>query len=176
MIKYTTTQVTFREIPDEITLCINISNCPIHCPDCHSKELWKDIGEELTEEKLISLIKENKGISCICFMGGNSDEISLFNLAETIKKTYPDLKTAWYSGYSNTSNHPFSCVFDYIKYGPYIKEKGGLDSPTTNQELWQYIYDKNEIPRGFIKKENITYKFWKNGTNISEGGMDIKSK
>ena len=37
--KYTDTQVTFSEFPDEIALCINISNCPWHCPGCHSPEL-----------------------------------------------------------------------------------------------------------------------------------------
>ena len=58
MLKYTTVQVTFREIPDEITLCINISNCPIRCPDCHSKELWNDIGTDLTPEELQQLIQE----------------------------------------------------------------------------------------------------------------------
>ena len=26
--KYTGTEITFAEVPDEITLCINISNCP----------------------------------------------------------------------------------------------------------------------------------------------------
>ena len=52
MLKYTTAEVTFREIPDEITLCINISNCPIHCADCHSKELWGDIGTELSFDEL----------------------------------------------------------------------------------------------------------------------------
>ena len=80
MLKYTDTEIVFREIPDEITLAINISGCPIHCPDCHSKELWQDIGEELTEEKLCSLIEENKGITCVCFMGGENDWLTLFSL------------------------------------------------------------------------------------------------
>ena len=39
MLKYVDSQITFREIPDEITLCINISNCPFRCKGCHSKEL-----------------------------------------------------------------------------------------------------------------------------------------
>ena len=39
MLKYLDTMVTFSEIPDEVTLCINLTNCPYHCPDCHSKEL-----------------------------------------------------------------------------------------------------------------------------------------
>ena len=73
MLKYTTAQVTFREIPDEVTLCINISGCPIHCPDCHSKELWQNIGEDLTRSTLLRLIEENKGITCVCFMVGDSD-------------------------------------------------------------------------------------------------------
>ena len=28
MLKYVDTLVTFSEIPDEISLCINVSNCP----------------------------------------------------------------------------------------------------------------------------------------------------
>ena len=42
--------ITFSEVPDEISLCINISNCPIKCPDCHSKFLWENIGKEITDE------------------------------------------------------------------------------------------------------------------------------
>ena len=36
MLKYVNTGVVFQEIPDEVTLAINISNCPCHCPGCHS--------------------------------------------------------------------------------------------------------------------------------------------
>ena len=56
MLKYTNTQVVFREIPNEVTLAINISNCPIHCPDCHSKELWKNTGKDLSQRALERLI------------------------------------------------------------------------------------------------------------------------
>ena len=45
MLKYVDTLVTFSEIPDEITLCINISNCPCKCPGSHSSYLAQDIGE-----------------------------------------------------------------------------------------------------------------------------------
>ena len=41
--KYVSTEVVFVEIPNEITLAINISGCKIRCPDCHSKYLWDDI-------------------------------------------------------------------------------------------------------------------------------------
>lgn len=153
MLKYTTAEVTFREVPDEVTLCINISNCPIHCPDCHSKELWGDIGEELTKSKLCSLIEENKGITCICFLGGDSDIFYLRKLIIYIRSIYKNLRIGWYSGQDEL--HPIMlCELDYYKYGSYKKEFGGLDCPTTNQKL--YVTD-----RSTGKCKNITYKFWK---------------
>ena len=69
MIKYVDTLVTFSEVPDEITLCINISNCICHCKNCHSSYLAEDIGEELTFKALDTLIKNNNGITCVAFMG-----------------------------------------------------------------------------------------------------------
>ena len=35
MLKYLNTQVTFSEIPDEITLCINITGCKVGCEGCN---------------------------------------------------------------------------------------------------------------------------------------------
>ena len=54
--KYLDTMITFSEFPDEIALCINITNCPFHCPGCHSPELWEDIGTELTFDEVLKLI------------------------------------------------------------------------------------------------------------------------
>lgn len=48
MLKYVNTGVVFQEIPDEVTLAVNISNCPCRCPGCHSRYLWGDVGEPLT--------------------------------------------------------------------------------------------------------------------------------
>ncbi len=74
MLKYIPedTSITFAEIPDEICLCINISNCPHKCPGCHSKYLQTDIGKVITDEVLHDLIVNNKGITCVVFMGGDS--------------------------------------------------------------------------------------------------------
>ena len=44
MLKYVDTKVTFAEVPNEISLCINISNCPCKCHNCHSSYLAEDIG------------------------------------------------------------------------------------------------------------------------------------
>ena len=54
--KYQYAKVTFQEIPDEITLCIAISGCKVHCKNCNQKNLWKDKGKELDIEELNRLI------------------------------------------------------------------------------------------------------------------------
>jgi len=161
MLKFTDYMVTFREVPDEISLCINISNCPNRCLGCHSKELWEDIGEELTDEKLCSLIERNEGITCICFMGGDSDPKRVEELCKLVKTKYPFLLTCWYSGKKENSID-LSCL-DYLKLGPYIEQLGGLDCPTTNQRFYEITLnrstDTNYNPEyGLI---DITDKFWK---------------
>ena len=102
--KFVDTAVVFSEIPDEVTLAINISECPIKCPDCHSKYLWENIGKTLDGSSLNSLIKKNEGISCVCLMGGDADVPYVMSLFSYIKKSYPELKTAWYSGQNLSYN------------------------------------------------------------------------
>ncbi len=57
MLKYVNTGVVFQEIPDETTLSINISGCPNHCPGCHSKYLWQDIGNVLDKKAIDDMVK-----------------------------------------------------------------------------------------------------------------------
>ena len=67
MLKYVNTDIVFQEIPDEVTLAINISNCPRRCPGCHSKYLWDDIGEPLTMHAIDGFVKRyGRDITCIC--------------------------------------------------------------------------------------------------------------
>ena len=157
--KYLDTMVTFSEFPDEISLCINISNCPFHCSGCHSTELWEDVGTELTYDKLDNLIETNKGITLVGFMGG--DPILVNSLAIYIKNNY-DIKVGWYWGGTDIPKEIYLINFDYIKIGPYIKEKGGLDNPNTNQIMFKVT--KGHTGMGILPLlDDITYKFWKHG-------------
>ena len=158
MIKYLETLITFAEIPDEITLCINITNCPCNCNGCHSSYLSKDIGEELNNDVLDKLISDNSGISCIAFMGGDSSPKEINDLAKYVKDKYP-ISVAWYSGRQELSKDINLDNFDYIKLGPYIKELGPLTSKTTNQRLYQYgkLFSDYTIDKCW---KDITYKFW----------------
>ena len=160
MLKYVDTKVTFAEVPNEISLCINISNCPCKCLNCHSSYLAEDIGTPLTSQELQAFIKKNEGITCICFMGGDSNPTDVEALAQFIKIYYP-LKVAWYSGRQELSKDINLEWFDFVKLGPYIEELGPLNSKTTNQRFYivEKLYCGNDNYKYDLK--DITYKFWK---------------
>lgn len=158
MLKYVDTKIVFQEVPNEISLAINISNCPCNCPGCHSAYLAEDIGKELTEEELNILIASNEGISCVCFMGGDREPYEIKHMASYIRNIYPSLKIAWYSGKDTLPSSIELNIhnFDYIKLGPYIEELGPLNSKYTNQRFY-------EINNG--KLIDKTYLFWNKELN-----------
>ena len=138
MLKYVNTDIVFQEIPDEVTLAINISNCPCHCPGCHSHYLWEDIGLPLDTNAIDAFVEEyGTDITCISFMGGDCDP----------------KEVAWYSGRTVISSAITKTDFDYIKIGPFIRHLGPLKSPTTNQRLYRQKEDG--------QFEDITSRFWK---------------
>ena len=155
MLKYTDIKIVFQEIPDEITLAINISNCPCQCKGCHSSYLAQDIGEPLDLQHLTNLIDSNKGITCVCIMGGDANPSEVDDIAQDIKEYYPELKVGWYSGRQELSKDIELSNFDYIKLGPYIEEFGPLNSKTTNQRFYK-VNDKELV--------DITSRFWKHET------------
>ena len=109
--KYVNTGVVFQEIPDEVTLSINISNCPCHCMGCHSQYLWEDIGEPLNAMSLDVMLQEyGDDITCVAFMGGDATPDKVDSLAGWMHSAYPHLN---------------------------IEAKGPLNKPTTNQILYK---------------------------------------
>lgn len=154
MLKYVDTLVSFQEIPDEISLCINISNCPNNCPGCHSAYLKDDIGTPLTYTELMRILKDIRGITCVCFMGGDKEPWEIQRLAQFVKEK--GLKVAWYSGKQELHEDIRLANFDYVKLGPYVEELGPLTSPTTNQVMYKIDHLAD---RPFVV--DITSRFWK---------------
>lgn len=135
MLKYYNYDIVFQEVPDEVSLAINLTGCPNHCPGCHSPHLREDIGEELTENELDRLVGIYQGeITCVCIMGGDASVNEVGQLAHHIRNIL-GLKVAWYSGRYDMPADIND--FDYIKFGPYDAEKGGLRSPGTNQRFYR---------------------------------------
>ena len=154
MLKYVNTGIVFQEIPDEVTLAINISNCPCHCPGCHSHYLWEDVGIPLNTDAIDAFMAEfGADITCISFMGGDADPKGVNILAQYIHEEYPMFKVAWYSGRLRVPSLVNKADFDYINVGPYIKHLGPLKAPTTNQRLYKQVEDGTFI--------DITSRFWK---------------
>lgn len=149
MLKYVPelTDIVMEEIPDKVTLAVEISNCQGDCIGCHSPFLRKDIGEELTPGIIDRLIADNFGVNCFLFLGEGNDHEALCSAACYLKSAYPAIETAVYSGRSAVEDEMFE-LFDYIKVGPYIPSVGPLNSPTTNQRLYHHRTD-------------ITSRFWR---------------
>ena len=125
MLRYTDYDIVFQEIPDEVTLAVNLSGCPNRCPGCHSPQLQREIGAPLTAEALEGILARY----------GDPEAVSA--LAEYLRRSRPDLRIAWYSGRTEPPAGFRAERFDYLKLGPYVEALGGLRSPATNQRLWR---------------------------------------
>ena len=157
MIKYieNMTDVVFAELPDEVSLAINISNCQNNCVGCFEAFLKENIGKELNEDELMHLISKEPDVTAVLFMGEGNDPEMLKSLAKLVKKS-TNLKVGLYSGREEVEDELYD-IFDYIKVGPYKAEFGPLRSKTTNQRLYG-------IKDG--KKTDITYKFWEHDFDL----------
>lgn len=97
MLKYTDYDVVFQEIPDEVTLAVNIAGCPNRCPGCHSPQLQQEIGEPLTPAVLAELLERyGDAVTCLCLMGGDGDPAEVARLAAAARTLRRGLRTAWY--------------------------------------------------------------------------------
>ena len=151
MIKYVPelTDIVLEEIPDKVTLAVEISNCRGSCIGCHSPFLKQDIGEELTPEAVDALIAANFGVNCFLLLGEGRDRDALLRIAEHLRRRHPGIERALYSGRPEVEPE-IHAAFDYVKVGPYIQELGPLNKPTTNQRLYHH-------------GEDITARFWHRG-------------
>lgn len=152
MLRYASYDIVFQELPDEVTLAINLSNCPNRCPGCHSPHLQEEYGDFLDEEVLIGLLERyGNAITCVCFMGGDDSPGEVEELSVFLKRqTDGRLKTGWYSGRPALPEGISLLSFDYVKLGPYVERLGGLEAETTNQRLYR-VEGK--------KWSDITYRF-----------------
>jgi anaerobic ribonucleoside-triphosphate reductase activating protein len=163
MIKYVPemTSVVIEEIPDRVTLAVDISNCQGNCEGCHSPFLREDIGEALTNDVIDSLVKDNFGVNCFLFLGEGKDLPTLLKLAEHVKSI--GLKAALYSGRQEVEDAIYQ-TFDYVKVGPYMAKFGPLNERTTNQRLYEVSHDGDSF-----RKKDITSRFWHRGIDPNAG-------
>lgn len=135
--KYLEKQIVFREIPQEVSLSYLVTGCPQRCQGCHSSDSWNaHKGQDLNDHTLREdLVHYQRGITCVLFLGGEWDVLTLKRLLIIVKDF--GLKTALYSG-SDDIHSELKENLDYLKLGSYQKELGGLESLQTNQVLWHW--------------------------------------
>ena len=143
------TSVVLEEIPDRVSLAVEISNCRGNCVGCHSPFLRKDIGDELTPAIVDALIADNFGVDCFLFLGEGKDPAALLTLAAHIRSAHPAMSLALYSGREELEPEVWD-AFDYVKVGPYLPECGPLNERSTNQRLYHH-------------RKDITPRFWHKG-------------
>ena len=160
MIKYVPgmTSVVIEEIPDRVSLAVDISNCQGNCVGCHSPFLREDIGEELTEDVVSSLVEANFGVNCFLFLGEGNDLPALLRLADHVHSL--GLEAALYSGRKEVERDIY-LTFDYVKTGPYMEHFGPLNERTTNQRLYKVIHDPSSKPD--YRLIDLTSRFWHKG-------------
>ncbi|MBE6233821.1 MAG: anaerobic ribonucleoside-triphosphate reductase activating protein [Bacteroidales bacterium] len=138
MLKCYSYDIVCQEIPDEISLAVNISGCPNRCQGCHSPWLWSDEGKPLDEGLLDELLgRYGAAVTCFCIMGGDADTDDVQRILRWVRSHYPGMKTAWYSGRTIVPENFNIHLLDFIKLGPFIEALGGLKSPETNQALYR---------------------------------------
>ena len=139
MLRLASYDIVFQEVPDQVSLALNLSNCPNRCGGCHSPHLRDDVGAPLNEESLAELFEKYKdAVTCVCFMGGDADPYEVATLAAFLRAEMAGaIKTAWYSGKQNLPDSRIADHFDFIKLGPYLKHLGGLNAETTNQRFYR---------------------------------------
>ena len=118
MVRYHNFDIVFAEVPDEVTLALNLTRCPNRCPGCHSPHLRSDTGRVLDEEELAALLEVyGRSVTCVAFMGGDGEPQEVALLAEAVRRRWPTLRTAWYSGRAELPPGIVPTAFDYIKLG-----------------------------------------------------------
>lgn len=152
MLKFWSININNRAIPGEISLCIELTGCPFNCKGCKTPYLREDKGTYLTKELLEELVKAHKSVSAVCFLGGDINPYILNKMASYVRKISPELKIGWYSGDDSISVFTEYKNFDYIKLGSYNKNRGDLNSVTTNQRFYKVE------PGGVLR--NMTRQFW----------------
>lgn len=133
--------ITLTEIPNRISVFFEIGNCTCHCDGCHSPELWDTnyTRPNMTVQEIIDYVDEQYklGANAVVLMGGMNNKDVSKDVFTLLLLKLSTRQVGIYVGSDDLEWLPLLPV-RWIKAGGYEKDKGGLDSPTTNQRFYEY--------------------------------------
>ena len=147
-----------------IRFSIYLAGCSHHCPGCHNPESWNPgAGEELTEEKIQSIIREIKAnplLDGVTFSGGDPffhPEAFLLLLKRVKEET--GMNVWCYTGYTYEeikAQPRLSAALDYIDVlvdGPFKQEQKNISLAFRGSENQRVI----DLKKSLQEKEVILY-------------------
>ena len=137
LLRFTREEIVWQEVPNEVSLAFLLSGCPLRCVGCHSADSWKaGLGADLSVDYLRARLRRYRGLlTCVLFLGGEWQSENLLALLRVARDEF-GLKTCLYTGLERDEVPPMLLPeLSFLKTGRWLPERGGLDSPTTNQRF-----------------------------------------
>lgn len=168
-----------------LRFCIWTQGCKKHCKDCWAKDTWEfGIGNKYEVEELFSLIKRQKDIEGITFLGGEPFEQAkeLSKLAKKIKNE--NLTVVCFTGYTyeelKLKNDKYTDEFlsniDLLIDGGFEKENFDLSRPWVGSSNQRYIFLTDAYSQAQINeyKNKLEVRIQKSGRLEINGMGDFK--
>lgn len=141
--------------------CIWVQGCKKHCVGCWAKETWEfGIGKNYSVEELFQLIKAQKDIEGVTFLGGEPFEQAenLSKLAKKVKEI--GLSVVCFTGYTieelrNKNSSAITALLENIDLlidGGFEKENFDLSRPWVGSSNQRYIFLSDVYSPDTIKK------------------------
>lgn len=142
-LKYLGYSIALQEVPNEISLVINVSGCPHKCEGCHSQYLWEYEGNYIAYDFNNILNFYGGMITCVCFMGGEQNVDELESYLKYVEEY--GLKTCLYSGCDSIEEiSELLPYLDWVKIGRYEESlrtdnnvQYGIKLATSNQKIYK---------------------------------------
>lgn len=168
-----------------LRFCIWTQGCKKHCKGCWAKDTWEfGTGKKYEIEELFTLIKNQKNIEGVTFLGGEPFEQAeeLSKLAKKIKKE--KLTIVCFTGYTyeelKSKNDRFTDEFlsniDLLIDGGFEEDKFDLSRPWVGSSNQRYIFLTDAYSQAQINeyKNKIEVRIKKSGRLEINGMGDFK--
>ena len=165
--------------------CLWVQGCSRHCSGCHAKATWSHSVNKLMDvEEVFALIKQQKDIEGVTFLGGEPFEQAqaLGMLAQKIQGTGLSVMTFSGNTYENLKSSKDIHVQNLLKYtdlladGEFIENEFDLSRPWIGSKNQRYVFLSGRYSQEDVMqyKNKIELRIDKNGAVFVNGMANFK--